>query len=157
MTSVAILTSFLFASASDSRLLIHTSVRFLIEQGANIHIGDNNNSNPLHIASLNGYLSIHTRCTASEIRMWRKRVVRFSWTLTLTSCVWPKTAPATRTCAPSVAQLSISQICNSSTAHKPNSFEISSGAFGNTAKEKSMCSASGPRTVDRAMCNDGTC
>jgi ankyrin repeat protein len=33
-------------------------VLFLIDQGANAHIGNSNNStrNPLHIASLNGYL-----------------------------------------------------------------------------------------------------
>jgi ankyrin repeat protein len=37
----------LYKASSDGRLDI---VRFLIDQGANIHIGDNNDSSPLHIA-----------------------------------------------------------------------------------------------------------
>ena len=52
---------------------------------------------------------------------------------------------------PSVAQLPISQIYKSSTVHKPNSLELSSGVFENTARDKGMRFASGPRSVDHAI------
>ena len=52
---------------------------------------------------------------------------------------------------PSVAQLSISQVYKSSTVPKPNSLELSSGILKNTAREKDMRFASGPRSVDHAM------